>query len=326
MSHGMASNAQAKVISIDDLTVRYGRNTVLDGVSFEVAQGEVHALLGRNGSGKSSLVRCLLGQQKPTAGATRLFGRDSWRYRSGLMERIGVVPEEPDAPPGMSARQLSRFCSRLYARWDGAGLESRLRRFEVPLDVAFSNLSRGQKAQVMLALALAPEPQLLVLDDPTLGLDAVARRAVFEELVVELADRGITVFITSHDLPGIEAIATRLAVLRGASLQVDEELESLKGRFRRLTFGRREGQGDLAADGTDLLADFEPLAVRRRGRDIEALVSRFSPAAFEALGDHGDIERLESHAVSLEDILVALSDSAMASGDLLGTRPGEGEP
>lgn len=322
----MREGSETPILSIDELTLRYGRKTVLDGVSFEVAQGEVYALLGRNGSGKSSLVRCLLGQQKPTAGATRLLGRDSWRHRAALMERIGVVPEEPDAPPGMTARQLSRFCSRLYGRWDHTGLEGRLRRFEVPLDVAFAHLSRGQKAQVMLALALASEPQLLVLDDPTLGLDAVARRSVFEELVVELADRGITVFITSHDLPGIEAIATRLAVLRGAALQVDEELESLKTRFRRLTFGRREGEGDRAADGSDLLAGFEPLAIRRRGRDLEALVSRFSADAFDTLRRHGDIERLESHPVSLENILVALSDSAMASGDLLTPTTGEPAP
>ena len=127
------------------------------------------------------------------------------------MEYLGVVPEDPDAPVAMTAKHLDRFCSRLYPRWDADGL----RRSPEPLSryrwtTAFGQLSKGQKAQVMLSLALASSPRLLVLDDPTLGLDAAARRAVFEEIVVELADRDMTVFITSHDLSGIEAIATHV--------------------------------------------------------------------------------------------------------------------
>ncbi|MEO1086989.1 MAG: ABC transporter ATP-binding protein, partial [Acidobacteriota bacterium] len=218
------------IVEIRDLHVRYGKSVVLDGVDLRLRAGEAVALVGRNGVGKSSLVRCLLGQQKPWRGAVELFGADVWRRRASLMQRCGVVPEEGDAPPAMSARQLARFSASLYPRWDMGGFVGRLERFAVPLTTPFGQLSRGQKTQVMFALALAPSPDFLILDDPTLGLDAVARRSVFEELVDELAERGTTLFFTSHDLPGIESVATRVAVLSGGSLLVDEDLESLKGR------------------------------------------------------------------------------------------------
>lgn len=296
------------VIDVERLTVRYGKTTALDDVSLQVTPGSVYALLGRNGAGKSSLVRCLLGQQKPTSGRVRLLGRESWQHRVALMRDLGVVPEEPDAPLSMTPKQLGRFCSRLYPRWDAAGFAARLNRFEVPATTAFGQLSKGQKAQVMMALALAPQPRLLVLDDPTLGLDVVARRAVYEELIVELADWGMTVFITSHDLAGIEAVADRVAILSARKVALEEPLESLKKRFRRVTFGRIDGHGDRSSDGTDLLAALEPLEVRSRGRGIEALVSRFDDEAFERLRSNADVEGAEAMPASLEEIVIAVTE------------------
>lgn len=305
---------EQSILEVAGLKVRYGRTAVFDGVSFTVAAGQVCALLGRNGTGKSSLVRCLLGQQKPDAGEVQVLGRDVWRHRALLMEHIGVAPEEPDAPPLMTVRQLDRFGAQLYARWDGEGLRQRLARFEVPLEVPFVRLSRGQKAQVMLSLALAPEPQLLILDDPTLGLDAVARRAVFEELVVELADRGITVFLCSHDLAGIEAIASQVMVLGGGRLLLDEDLEELKQRFRRLSFQRIAGVGDRQSDGEDLLAELEPLVVKTRGRGVEAVVSRFDDGVFERFCQHRDVEGVELEPLPLEEIVVALVGEGATGG------------
>ena len=228
MATAMALPMGAEAVDVRGLTVRYGRRLVLDAVSFSVPPGAVYALLGRNGVGKSSLVRCLLGLQRPDAGGVRLFGRDAWRDRRPLMERVGVVPEEPDAPPELTAHELSLFCGRLNARWNGAAVAARLRRFEVPLRTPFRQLSKGQKACVMLALALGHDPELLVLDDPTLGLDMMARRALFGELVGELAERGTTVLVTTHDLAGVEGVADRVGILRGGRLVLDGELEALK--------------------------------------------------------------------------------------------------
>jgi ABC-2 type transport system ATP-binding protein len=223
-----AGPAVAAVVEVRGLTVRYGRRLVLDRVSLAVPRGSVYALLGRNGVGKSSLLRCLLGLQRPSAGEARLFGQDAWRHRQALMERVGYVPEEPDAPRELDARRLARLCRQLNRRFDEAKVVARLERFQVPLGIPFHQLSKGQKGAVMLALALGHDPELLLLDDPTLGLDVVARRAVFDEVIGELAEGDTTVLVTTHDLAGVEGVADRVGILHGSRLVLDGGLEALK--------------------------------------------------------------------------------------------------
>jgi ABC-2 type transport system ATP-binding protein len=227
------TDTAAPPLSCERLTVGYGRTAVLEDVTFAVPAGCVYALLGRNGAGKSSLVRCLTGQMRAGGGRAALFGRDAWRERASLMARVGIVPEEPDAPPELSASALVALTARLHERWDVAGATERLRRFGVPLGTRFARLSKGQKGAVMLTLALGHAPDLLILDDPTLGLDVLARDAVFGEIIGELADRGTTVLVTTHDLTAIEGIADRIGILSGARLVVDEPLETVKERYAR---------------------------------------------------------------------------------------------
>jgi ABC-2 type transport system ATP-binding protein len=288
------------LVGIEELTVRYGRRLVLDRISLAVPEGSVYALLGRNGAGKSSLVRCLLGEQRPASGRARLLGGDAWRERAALLRNVGVVPEEPDAPAAMSARQLSRFCAGLYPSWDDAGLAARLERFGVPSDLPFGQLSKGQKGQVLLSLALAGSPRLLILDDPTLGLDPVARRSVFDELIGDLADRGTTVFLTSHDLAGVEGIADRVGLLQGGRLLLDEEMEGLKQRFRRVRLPRA---GEAAPDW-GRLAGVRPLAVSARAWGWEAIVDGWDGERSPSdLAEDG----VEVSALTLEEIFLALA-------------------
>ena len=303
---------QDVVLALEGLTVRYGKTAALDGVALSVAKGSVYALLGRNGAGKSSLVRCLLGQQKPASGSTRLFGRDVWRERREVMLRVGVVPEDPDAPPDMTAAELAAFASRLYPAWEKDSVEKRLARFGVPKNVRFGSLSKGQKGQVQLALALASKPDLLVLDDPTLGLDAIARRAVFEELVDELADRQTTVFLTTHDLAGVERMADRVGILKDGKLVLDEELETLKSRFRKIRYGNEVTE--TRADYGKELDAFDAVRVKVRGWGVEAVVSNYDDLHFERFQSQDGVVGAEVSAMPLEEVFLAVVGEEKGDG------------
>jgi ABC-type multidrug transport system ATPase subunit len=305
------------IAAVEGLTVHFGAAIACSGVTLSVSPGSVYALLGRNGAGKSSLMRCLLGSQKPAAGRATLFGEDVWRRRALLLARVGVVPEEPDVPPEMNAAQIERFSRRLYPRWDGKGVAKRLARFGVPRDVSFARLSKGQKAQVMLCAALGHGPDLLVLDDPTLGLDAVARKAFFEELIGELADRGTTVFIATHDLSGIEGIATRVGILKSGRLVLDEEMETLKARFRRIRYGN-DTSVERESWGTEL-DSFDAVRVQVRGWGIDAVVSNFDDVSFERFRQTPGIVDADASAMSLEEIFLAVAGEAPA-GDSAGAK------
>lgn len=286
-------------INATDVTVRYGSKTAVEHLSLAVEPGSVYALLGRNGSGKSSLVRCILGQLQPQSGRVELFGEDVWRHRTRLMERVGVVPEDPDAPPESKVRDLAWFSSKLYSRWDQAAFDRRIERFGVTRKARFGDLSKGQKKQVSLALALASSPEILILDDPTLGLDVVARKSLFEEVLGDMADRGITVLVTTHDLGSIEGIADRTGILKDGRLVLDEEVETLKSRFRRIRFASQP----MALAQANLVA----ATVRQWGNGTEAVISNFDDVAMARLRSEAQVPVADVTPLTLEEIFVAVA-------------------
>jgi len=277
----MSDTTVEPLLSLDGVSVRYGKTRVVDDVSIQLAPGVVFALLGRNGSGKSSVVRCLLGHQRPAAGQARLFGRNAWSGRTHAMARIGVVPEEPDAPADMSVAALVSLCRGFYASWDAAYVDALLERNDVSPRAAFGELSKGQKGAVMLALALGHGPDLLVLDDPTLGLDAVARRALYGEIIGALADR--------------------VAILDDHKLLLNEPIEELKARYRSV---RVTGPG--AQNGLDW-HPFQTLRTSTREWGAESLVSNFSEQAFAAFRSRAGTNGAEVLSLSLEEIFIALT-------------------
>jgi ABC-2 type transport system ATP-binding protein len=259
-------------------------------------------------------VRCLLGERRPDVGRAVLLGEDSWRARARALLEVGVVPEEPDAPPQATPAELGAFCAKLYPRWDGDGFRERLERLAIPERTPFARLSKGERGQVTLGLALASRPRLLLLDDPTLGLDPLARRDLFRELISELADHGTTVFVATHDHAAIEAIATHVAILERGRLLAAEPIEQLKARFRRIrqappAVERRPrlvavgGESAFRAPATSPPLDpLSPLSVAARPWGTETVVSAFDEDTFAPLAAAG----AEATPLTLEEIFVAL--------------------
>ncbi|MEE4273495.1 MAG: ABC transporter ATP-binding protein [Thermoanaerobaculales bacterium] len=305
-------NTTAEPIVVDQLTVRYGRTTAVDKVSFSVAAGQVYALLGRNGAGKSSTIGCLVGHRKAAAGECRIFGLDTWKARRHVMARVGLVPETPDIPPRASARELGRFLGRIRPVWNAEDYENRLERVGVPRRLPSGSLSKGQRRQLALAAALASEPEVLILDDPTLGLDAVVRRTLLEELVGELADRGTTVLVTTHDLTGIEGIADRVGIMQHGRLVYDEPMEGLKERFRRLRCVLDNGQ--IEADVRHAIEPLDPVAVRVVGARVDAVLGQTDRESIKRFREITGITEVELEPLGLEEIFVALCGDDYGGG------------
>lgn len=278
--------SEPAVLEVEDVSIHYGRRAVLDSVSFSVPQGCVYAMLGRNGAGKSSLVRSLLGAQRPQKGRITTFGLSAWDDRVAVMARVGFVPEEAEAEKEMSVGQLVEFQRAIYSRWDESVVGRRLARLAIDRKRHFKTLSKGESRQVLFTLALATQPDLLILDDPTLGLDAVSRKEFYDEFLGELAERRTTTFITTHDLSGVEGIVDRVGILGDGRLLLDEELESVKGRFRKI----RRVAGAAPASGNLLHAT-------RWGDWVEEVVDEFDPSQAEA----ADVSPM-----SLEEIFLAV--------------------
>lgn len=297
-------NTTANPVVVDHLTVRYGRTTAVDDVSFTVDSGQVYALLGRNGAGKSSTISCLVGQRKAASGGCRIFDMDTWRSRRHVMARVGLVPETPDIPPGASARELGRFLGRIRPVWNEGDYEARLARVGVPRRLPSASLSKGQRRQLALAAVLASEPEVLILDDPTLGLDAVVRRTLLEELVGELADRGTTVLVTTHDLNGIEGIADRVGIMQRGRLVYNEPMDGLKKRFRRLRCVLANGVS--TAEAEHALEPLEPAVVRVVGAGVDAVIGRADHDAIRAFRETTGVAEVEVEPLGLEEIFVAL--------------------
>ncbi|MGD9649141.1 MAG: ABC transporter ATP-binding protein, partial [Pirellulales bacterium] len=199
-------------VVIERLTKHYGPRRVVDQVSLRVPAGCVYGCLGRNGAGKSTLIKMLMGLVQPDAGSAKLLGDDIAALRPATRARIAYLAEGHPLYRGMTIQQAARFTRRFYPTWHENFMQQVLDHFKLSLRQKISRLSNGQRAQVSLALALAPDPELLILDDPTLGLDTVVRRDFLESMIRLIQGSGRTILLSSHVLGDIERVADRIGI------------------------------------------------------------------------------------------------------------------
>jgi ABC-2 type transport system ATP-binding protein len=211
----------ADVIVADRLTKYYNGRPVVNQLSLRVPQGSVYGFLGRNGSGKSTTIKMLLGMVHPDYGRSELLGEDSRQLRPQTRAVIAYLAETHPLYRWMTVGQVASFTRAFYERWDQGLLERILDHFELAPRAKLRRLSNGQRAQVSLAMAVAADPELLILDDPTLGLDTVVRRDFLESLIQIIQRRGRTIFFSSHILGDVERVADRIGILVDGVLRVD---------------------------------------------------------------------------------------------------------
>lgn len=207
------------VIATSGLCLAYKGKPALDNLSLQLPRGGVHAIVGANGAGKSTLFRVLLGFASSDSGSASVLGCDSRLLTPALRARIGFVNEEHTLPGWMRVSELAAMQRRLYPLWSEERYRQVLVNFNVGERQRIAELSRGERAGVSLALALAQGPELLILDEPTLGLDVVAKRAFLDALLQTSLDDGATIVYCSHQMEEIERVADNLVIMERGVLR-----------------------------------------------------------------------------------------------------------
>lgn len=244
---GMASQSQTTaahgknaVIELRGVQKRFGSLKVLQGLSLAVQPGEVYGFLGRNGAGKSTAIRILMGITRADAGSVKLFGEDLAHDLIGIRQRIGYVAQDQNMYPWMTPKVLARFVSGFYPRWDQQRYERLNADFDLPPKRRIGTFSGGMKAKLALSMALSTRPDLLVLDEPTAGMDPVARREFLDLVREQTRHDGTTTFFSTHLIDEIEAIASRIGIVESGRTLYEGALAPLSDSLASWSIDARD--------------------------------------------------------------------------------------
>lgn len=228
------------VIQTHGLTRVYGQKLAVNQINLTVLRGSVTALIGRNGSGKTTAIRMLLGLVPPTRGHATVLGCDSRQLTPEIRARVGYLSESHFAYHWMKLREAAAFQAGTFPKWNQTVFDGIIDHLGLNTESKVGSLSRGERAGLCLALTLAPEPELLVLDDPALGLDPVARRALVEAMLAVTQHRDRTILFSSHLLDDVERVADHVAIIDQGVLRVQASVDEFCSRVSvwRLTFDR----------------------------------------------------------------------------------------
>lgn len=222
------------VITTTGLSKQYGAKKAVSDLNLKVKRGSVFGFLGPNGSGKSTTVNMLLGLRSPSAGSSQVLGFDSSTQGELIGQGIGYVPELSNLYPNMTVQESISLVQNLRPTWDAAYAKHLLTMFDLPLDQRVRKLSKGMQRQLSLLLAMAPRPELLILDEPSSGLDPIKKQEFLQVLMTEVAETGQTVFFSSHSMTEVERVADTIGILHEGKLVVAGNLAEIKQNMKRI--------------------------------------------------------------------------------------------
>jgi ABC-2 type transport system ATP-binding protein len=223
------------IVEITNVSRRFGSKLALDNVSFRVPSGSVVGLVGENGAGKTTMIKHILGLLKAQSGTVRVFGLDPVADPVGVLSRIGYLSEEPDMPGWMRVHELLRYIAAFYPSWDPEYAEQLRKEFDLDPRAKIKQLSKGQRARAGLLIALAYRPELLLLDEPSSGLDPIVRRDILGAIIRTIADEGRTVLFSSHLLTEVERVSDQVAMIKSGRILFCDSMDSIKQSHARLT-------------------------------------------------------------------------------------------
>jgi ABC-2 type transport system ATP-binding protein len=287
------------VICMNDVWKAFRKTEALCGLNLNVPEGSIYGLVGRNGAGKTTAIKLLMGMLKADSGDIRIFGTpvSDTHKAIEIRRRIGFVSEEKELYPYMSVEQMIRFTRPFFPGWRIDHEKRYLSMFDLPTKQKIPKLSKGMRSKLMLLLALCRGARLLILDEPTEGLDPAANEEVLRELVDLAATEGTTIFFSSHQIADVEQIADRVSIIDHGNAVISEKLDDMKERYQRIqiVFPNGVPASIQWVDGVE--------QVRQNGRMVSILASR-NHEAIRTLGHSFPGASVESFPLTLKEVFL----------------------
>lgn len=284
-----------QVIEIKNLKKHFGRTKAVDDISFSVKKGEVFGFLGPNGAGKTTTIRCLMDFIRPTDGEIKVFGLDANKNSVALKEKIGYLPGNVKLNPNWSGWDHIHFTESI--RGKSKSVDGLIKKLDFNPNIKFHHLSSGNKQKLGLILALLKEPELLIMDEPTVGLDPLLQNTIYE-ILEELRKKGTTTFVSSHNLPEVERICDRVGIIKEGKMvevQTIKELEGKKIHRVEVRFNGKYKLADFKFDGVENIEEVSDGLILTVGGDLNLIIAKLSKY---------DLADLEVTHASLEEIFL----------------------
>ena len=289
------TTGESPALELAGITKRFGRVTAVDNLSLVVPRGTTLGLIGPNGAGKSTTIRMLMGMLSITSGKARVLGIDPTNDATAVKRRVGYVPEAHHIHRWMRVEDVVWFASSLYEKWDYGVTRNLLEQFELDRRQKVKNLSKGTLAKLSLLLAIAHEPELLILDEPMSGLDPIAREEFLDGVLRTICDQQRTVVFSSHSLGDVQRMADNVAMLYQGKLLLYSPVDELLASVKRVRAVLQDGCQPT-------WKPLETIWQRVEQREWLLTVNPYSPALVERLRAENSVDHVEVIDLSLEDV------------------------